>query len=613
MARYASQKLYDIVQRWKHDCVLARDSLFWPGSGIWKEKNIIALQRIMLQSLNKKKEDGSKARHPEDVFAQLNDAQHRLASELVFFYWLCPNAPPFEEKYRRVLAFAEQKTAIELNEKNKDILQALNGGFNDPGIDYYDNMIQQIIYVLNFVRITFQFDKEVLENLLSDPQKFKILIFQVQKNVVRKMRTALLHMMFPDYYERITSLRHKSLIVNAFHHLIGEDKPIPDDEDGRLFLIRKKLSELFPDKALDFYYSPLLECWEGDRHSRHIGPVQNLVMRKQLILQGGPGSGKNALARKIARTTIRRQLIATLGANWYFSNPDDADRIIRERVLHISLHSGYTYRDFIRRAHIEEDGKITWHSGLLLRIQQMLEEKKLENLRRIPFIIILDGLQHVPLHDLFGECSEQLMQREHSTRLTGDDDQFIRFPNNLYFIGTMTATSSTDDTIDVNLRRCFSWLEVNFDEQQMINYFKESWHTIRKDYMIQHTWEAVAEEFHDVAKRGRALNDLLDNDRHLTSHHQRIGHICFHDLLMLCVHHLSLYPHAQTLLFDQNGKPMHTMENFWEYALLPLLNHYTNMLPKPSITPLLQRARETFLSDREGVRQSTEAETTDNV
>jgi len=606
MARYAPQKLYDIIQLWKQECILAQDSLFWPGSGVWKEKNVIALQRVMLQSLRKQKESGTIDHNPESMFGQLNDSQHRLASELVFLYWLCPHAPPFEEKNARVLEFAKKKTAIELNERNSDILQALNGGFNDPGIDYYESMVQQIIYVLNFVRITFQFDKATLEDLLSDPQKFKILIFQIQKNVVRKMRTALLHMMFPDYYERITSMRHKNLIVNAFHSIIEDSDTLPDDTDERLFLIRQKLSGLFPDKALDFYYSPLLECWEGDRHSQHIGPVQNLIMRKQLILQGGPGSGKNALARKIANTTIRRQLIATLGASWYFGNPDDADRLIRERVLHISLHSDYTYQDFIRRAHIAENGTITWHPGLLLQIRHMLEEKKLENLRRLPFIIILDGLQHVPLHDLFGECSEQLMQREHSTRLTGHDDQFIRFPHNLYFIGTMTATSPEDDTIDVNLRRCFSWLEVNFDEKQMINYFQQSWQKIRKEYMIQRPWEAIAEEFHDIAKRGRALNNLLDSDRNLTSHHQRIGHICFHDLLIHCVHHLTLYPHARTLLFDDKGKPLYTMNNFWSYTLLPMLNHYTNMLPKADTAPLLEKARAIFLGDKELISQEAD-------
>ena len=460
-----------------------------------------------------------------------------------------------------------------------------------------------MLYLIDFATIICKFTEKDLENILSDQQKFKILLMQVQKKTHLAIRPALLHMMFPDYYERITSLRHKYLIANAFHALIEEQESIPNDEDNRLHGIRQKLNQFFPQSHLDFYDPPLWELWEGDRHNMHIGPVQNLIMRKQLILQGGPGSGKSALARKIAQTAIRRQLVSILGPKWYFEKIEEAHQQVNERILHISLHKGFTYSSFIRRTHIHENGDISWHPGLLLQIHHMLQEKRLENLRNIPFIIILDGLQHVPLHELFGECSEQLTQRNYNTRLNGNDNIFIRFPENLYFIGTMTVTSPRDNTIDVNLRRCFIWVEVDFDEKQMVNYLKESWQQMVKQNTISRPWEYVAEEFHKVAQRGKALNAILAESPHLTSHHQRIGHICFQDLILLCSHYLALHPQANSILFDSDGNPTYIMKNFWDYTLAPMLNHYTNLLPKTDTQPLVARAQRLFLRNRDAPQE----------
>ncbi|MBC6497654.1 MAG: hypothetical protein GDA54_04965 [Alphaproteobacteria bacterium GM7ARS4] len=599
MARFVNDIIYNAVDQWRHDCLMKSGSLFWLESAVWTNKNIAALQKnITLQKKGKEKQ--RKPRPLHEIFGTLSEPLHRLATECVFLYWIYPQTPLYEDKRRRVLEFAALVSPIDLDNQTEHLLKSMHGGVHDPSINYYEDVDEQISVVLAFAQKIKSFDEKKREEVLSNPQQCKHALYDAMKEKMLAMRPALLHLLFPDHYERITSHRHKNLITNAFYSLVQEHPSLPEDTDERILLIRKKLNELFPNKNLDFYYPPLIECWEGDMDSKQIGPVQNLVFKKQLILQGGPGSGKSMLARTIAQTAIRRQLMVSLGASWYFSHQDDVIRLVNERILHISLHRNYGYRDFIRRPHVHDDGNITWHSGLLIRVNHMLEEKRLENLRRIPFIIILDGLQHVSLHDLFGECAYLLTQREHSTRLAGNDNHYLKLASNLYFICTMTATAPEDSTIDINLRRCFVWLSVDFNQKRLINYLKKCWNKFVADGLIPRNrpWESVAEEFYEIAYRGEKLNQLLEKDPLLTSHHQRIGHICYHDLILSCSHHLALHAHSKNLLFDDSGYPMYLMENFWDYVISPMLLHYTNLLDKSHAMPLLQKAKKILLAPR---------------
>ncbi|MDM5326838.1 EVE domain-containing protein [Neobacillus sp. CF12] len=65
--------------------------------------------------------------------------------------------------------------------------------------------------------------------------------------------------MLPQYYERIVSWGHKKHIINAYSDLITD--PSINDNDDKLYVIREKLAEKYPNQRIDFYRSPVQEVW----------------------------------------------------------------------------------------------------------------------------------------------------------------------------------------------------------------------------------------------------------------------------------------------------------------------------------------------------------------
>ena len=131
MARFATEKLYQTIQQWKQECLIKKDSLFWPKTGLWKESNITALKRSFRRIYTKKRDTSTIATRLEQMFDTLSETTLRLACEFLLIYWLYPQAPPFEEKKRRILQFASQFKNVKIfedSERHNDIFEALKGG-----------------------------------------------------------------------------------------------------------------------------------------------------------------------------------------------------------------------------------------------------------------------------------------------------------------------------------------------------------------------------------------------------------------------------------------------------------------------------------------------------
>ena len=160
------------------------------------------------------------------------------------------------------------------------------------------------------------------------------------------MREAWLYLIFPDFFENISSRKDKRLIREAFQSRLAAG--VTDNTDADLLAIRKSLSPQ-EDEGFHFYRSPLIEQWQTERSkpkSRDGGlitrlkgafpeapPVPNpggpadpplmaalaeigtalfldpphalqiwadlLLDSRQVIFQGPPGTGKTFRARKL--------------------------------------------------------------------------------------------------------------------------------------------------------------------------------------------------------------------------------------------------------------------------------------------------------------------------
>jgi MoxR-like ATPase len=165
-----------------------------------------------------------------------------------------------------------------------------------------------------------------------------------------------------------------------------------------------------------------------------------LGLKRQLMLQGVPGTGKTHVARCLAR-------LLTGGR-------DDAVRLVQ-------FHPAYSYEEFvegIKVRSVEVNGRhdVTYpvEDGLLSAFAAEAARRPSE-----PFVLIIDEINRGNLPRVFGELLYLLEYREQSIQLPYSRRDF-RLPANLYLLSTMNAADRSVALVDQALRRRFSFLDM---------------------------------------------------------------------------------------------------------------------------------------------------------
>lgn len=244
------------------DQALARDgSLFTPERAIWSAKVLDDLHaRFVEQPIETSESFMVKF---ERQLAGAPDATIQLAAECLYVYSIIPLNMKGETKrelVRSVLAWTKENVAIP-----SDLAAALDVGLATTGVAYNTYRPFQLHFLINFARAWKALDPDRRTAALSDPWAFREMLFGVPlAHGSQAMREILLHLVYPDTFERHTIHEAKEQIAAAFASNVTSPTA---NVDQKLHEIRGKLAEEF-GAGFEFWDDPVRERWQPETANR---------------------------------------------------------------------------------------------------------------------------------------------------------------------------------------------------------------------------------------------------------------------------------------------------------------------------------------------------------
>lgn len=593
MARIAhAEELYLLAQRFCRTCIDEDGSLLFADIVVWTLPNLERLQSLLVNS-----RDVSKRSFIEKFRDQIGTAGPdiiQLAAEVLLVYFLFPSPSSISGDTKRgtvneVLGFCSKRI-----DNDHPAMKALDRGIGGTGQGYNSRRIIELLFIIELAIKLKILNKEERQTLFARPWKLRDFIDGIDDGGSRQFRHMILHLLFPDHFERIASGAHKGMIQSAFQSLAADDNV---DRDEQLYTIRQRLSEIFPDKVLDFYKQPLSLGWDsGEDDDEGIPDLDLLLYKKQIVFYGPPGTGKTHRAKQLARRIIHAQALRKLRAGRYFSNQAAIDAAVDARICRVQLHPGYGYEEFIRGLHIGEGGKTEYRPGTLLRLIAKIEDERKSDtlLAALPHVLLLDEMNRTDVTRLLGEAFSALEDRSEPIVLPGRDDHgaplMLKLPEDLFVIGTMNLIDQSIEQVDFALRRRFLWRHCGFDRQSLINVCKARW---EKDIVKPHTFDAVRKDFERLGDAAKALNKAI-HDSPLLGEQYEIGHTYFFDVVEFLRRELAGARGKRSGYLWKKNEPETAIRELWNLSLEPLLKEYLRGLAAKESSSELERLRKTF-------------------
>ena len=258
--------IYPIAERWVRDCLVADGSLF-SAQSLWTASHIDELVTAFVGNPILTPDISFLEKLKQQLSACAPEVKQLMAEVLYVLTLFQSNMRPATKRELVSTVWSWSGTALPAD--HPVLEDGALGGIGNPGVAYMTQRWREAAYL---IELAAAFKKESHERraaLAANSDDFAKWVDAVPKQGYRQFRNILVHLAFPDEFERITVDSHKRQIAQAFHALpAAKLKTATEYElDVALRDLRKRLVVNKGTSEIDFYDDTLKPQWQssGDK------------------------------------------------------------------------------------------------------------------------------------------------------------------------------------------------------------------------------------------------------------------------------------------------------------------------------------------------------------
>jgi len=251
-----------VAQKWKETCLLNQGSLFSQFS-LWNSAGVAELMRFFVDNL-----DEGEGRFLEKLERQLHSSlstTKQLAAEMFYIMFLFMSNMKKDSKIRNIKQVWKW-SGNDFPELSNEIEEALVGGIGNPGTAYNTYRWKEFLFFISLLDQFYKKPSTERISLLNDPWEFAEWVDGINVSKGRQLRHILLFLLFPRYFERISTMTHKRLILSYYSEEIDADSFTGLSErviaDKKIYQLRSGKLLLRFGESFDFYDENIISEWK---------------------------------------------------------------------------------------------------------------------------------------------------------------------------------------------------------------------------------------------------------------------------------------------------------------------------------------------------------------